>query len=419
MELTHASFFSGVGGLDMGLERAGWRTVSFSEIDTYASAVLAQRWPGVPNLGSITDLAGLAGASGGWERPAGGDWRDATLWSGGFPCQDLSIAGKRRGLAGERSGLAFAFLELVGRYRPPVILLENVPGLLSSHAGRDFYALQRAMADLGYLGAYRVLDARYFGVPQRRRRVFIVGVHVALDPGGQRAGQVLSVGYRCERHPPTGVKEGPGAAPRARVGVDGAIVIGARPADDARGRGTPGRGQEPRSEGREGSAGPAEPQRDAGHGQHGDAHRRPDGPTPDPGRDGAPDGLARRLDDRGRVEAITGGESSYHQRDRIYGDIAPTLDSHSHSPSDPSLVGYRKATKAREPDGWERWERDDVTDTLGVHSTTADTAIVGSSESDDDLLPLGLDSHRYRCCGNGVVSGVAEWIGLRLREIVE
>src|SRR5262245_21420328 len=113
---THASFFSGVGGLDLGLERAGWTTVSFSEIDPYASAVLAERWPDIPNLGDITCLAddarGKAGwrkgapAVGGHEPDAGrGEWPGAVLWSGGFPCQDLSVAGKRAGFAGERSSL--------------------------------------------------------------------------------------------------------------------------------------------------------------------------------------------------------------------------------------------------------------------------------------------------------------------------
>src|SRR3990172_9416931 len=111
--LTHASFFSGVGGTDLGLERAGWRTVSFSEIDPYASAVLAQRWPGVPNLGYITaladgrrsgqpvepaglessrhrsDVGGKPRSVGRRERADGADWQRATLWSGGFPCQDL------------------------------------------------------------------------------------------------------------------------------------------------------------------------------------------------------------------------------------------------------------------------------------------------------------------------------------------
>jgi site-specific DNA-cytosine methylase len=263
MEPTHASFFSGVGGLDMGLERAGWRTVSVSEIEPYASAILAERWPDVPNLGDVVAVARTdvdarreLGGSIGQERAPGGaeqvvtsasrdalvqpeqrppgrseagravgaaedrEWHRASLWTGGFPCQDLSVAGKRRGLAGARSGLAFAFLDLVERHRPPAVLLENVPGLLSSHAGRDFGTLVGRLGELGYVGAFRVLDARYFGVPQRRRRVFILAIHARVDPSGQRAAEVLSVGSRCGRHPATGVEAGPDAAAGARAGVD-------------------------------------------------------------------------------------------------------------------------------------------------------------------------------------------------------
>lgn len=240
-EPTHASFFSGAGGLDIGLERAGWRTVSFSEINPYASAVLAEQWPGVPNLGDITTVADRWGqrlvsesASGKRSGSASDDQQlvgwdaasRASLWTGGFPCQDLSVAGKRRGMgAGTRSGLAFSFLDLVGRHRPRFVLLENVPGLLSSHGGRDMGALTGRLEELGYVGAYRTLDARYFGVPQRRRRVFILGIHASVGAGAERAAEVLSVGSRCHRHPPTGIEAGPGAAIGARPGVDIARAV--------------------------------------------------------------------------------------------------------------------------------------------------------------------------------------------------
>src|SRR3990167_9378400 len=282
-DLTHASFFSGVGGLDLGLERAGWRTVSFSEIDPYASAVLAERWPGVPNLGDIVAIAEDAS----WQRagdllqsdwrsessPAGiraeqqPAWRSATLWSGGFPCQDLSVAGKRAGFGrahgggsgqsaggrgggeplngsiaghgasspdgagrgtasgGTRSGLAFAFLDLVERHRPPPILLDNVPGPLSSLGGKDFGALLARLVELGYGWAYRILDAQHFGVPQRRRRVFIVAFHAESGLGADSAAAVLSVGARCERHPATGHPKGTGVAGGAARSVDDARAV--------------------------------------------------------------------------------------------------------------------------------------------------------------------------------------------------
>ena len=374
MDLTHASFFSGVGGLDLGLERAGWRTVGFSEIDPYASAVLAERWPGVPNLGDITDLASRpAQQSGGF--PEFDCAAGASLWSGGFPCQDLSVAGKRRGLAGERSGLAFAFLDLVGRHRPRFVLLENVLGLLSSHGGRDMAALTGALVELGYGVGYRVLDARYFGVPQRRRRVFILGDSLGGRAGAERAAEVLSVGSRCDRHPPAGGEAGPGAAERARAGVDIARAV----------TGTSGKRHDDDTDtlianglrASDGHHGYSSPRGDGGGGLV-------VGTSPDPGGVRAPDGLARRLDDRGGVAA------------------------------------YTKAGRAQTADDGETWREGDVMPTLNsfdVGDVRTTAVILGTDQADDPLLPLGLDSHRYRCCGNGVVADVAEWIGLRLAAI--
>ena len=175
--MRHASFFSGVGGLDLGFEKAGIETVSVSEIDPYANSVLAERFPDAPNLGSITEINK-------------DDIPEADIWSGGFPCQDLSVAGKRKGFSGKRSSLAFTFLDLVEQRRPRWLVLENVPGLFSSNKGLDFLRLLSEMDELGYSVAWRTLDARYFGVAQRRRRVFIVA---SLEPN--RAEQVL---FECE-----------------------------------------------------------------------------------------------------------------------------------------------------------------------------------------------------------------------------
>jgi len=105
----------------------------------------------------------------------GDDLRDAEVVCGGFPCQDVSVAGHRAGLVGDKSGLWFEFHRLIGEARPPWVVIENVPGLLSSNGGRDMGTVLGGLGDLGYGWAYRVLDAQWFGVPQRRRRVFIVG----------------------------------------------------------------------------------------------------------------------------------------------------------------------------------------------------------------------------------------------------
>jgi len=192
--VRHASFFSGVGGLDLGFERAGIETVSVSEIDPYANAVLAERFPDAPNLGSITEVNA-------------NDIPEADIWSGGFPCQDLSVAGKRAGFAGKRSSLAFTFLDLVEQRRPRWLVLENVPGLFSSNSGADFGRLLYEMEQLGYGVSWRTLDARYFGVAQRRRRVFLVA---SLE--SDRASEVLLECEGCERHPSPRQPQREGAA---------------------------------------------------------------------------------------------------------------------------------------------------------------------------------------------------------------
>jgi DNA (cytosine-5)-methyltransferase 1 len=141
----------------------------------------------------------------------------------GFPCQDLSVAGQRKGLAGNRSGLFFEYARIAESLRPRWLLVENVPGLLSSNGGRDFGTVVGTLADVGYGMAWRVLDSRFFGVPQRRRRVFIVGALAHGDPraAAERAGQILAVGTRCPRHPATRSETGTDVAGSLTTGSGG------------------------------------------------------------------------------------------------------------------------------------------------------------------------------------------------------
>jgi DNA (cytosine-5)-methyltransferase 1 len=169
MTLTVASMFSGIGLIDLGLERAGMETRLLCENDRAASTVLARRFPGIPIHPDIRELTAD-------DLYAAGCQPDTTVAAAGFPCQDLSIAGSRRGMGeGTRSGLFWHVDRLLAEFAPRWVLLENVPGLLSSHGGRDMGAVLGALADRGYGYAYRVLDAQRFGVPQRRERVVIVG----------------------------------------------------------------------------------------------------------------------------------------------------------------------------------------------------------------------------------------------------
>ena len=159
---TAVSLFAGVGGFDLALERNGVKVVAAVEIDKKASAVLAKHFPNTKLFGDITEVKGKDLIDAGFE-PKGG------IFTGGFPCQDLSVAGKRAGLAGKRSGLFWEICRLLDETRVENFILENVPGLLSSNNGSDMAAVVEALVERGYSIAWRVLDAQYFGVPQRRR----------------------------------------------------------------------------------------------------------------------------------------------------------------------------------------------------------------------------------------------------------
>jgi DNA (cytosine-5)-methyltransferase 1 len=165
------SLFSGIGGFDEGLRQAGCEIVACCEIDANCRQVLERHFPRVPIFTDIKQLTKQELINEG----VLGDGKPIDLICGGFPCQDLSVAGNRAGLAGERSGLFFDFMRIVDAVSPRWVLIENVPGLLSSNGGRDMGTVIGTLAKLGYGYAYRTMDAQYFGVAQRRRRVFIVG----------------------------------------------------------------------------------------------------------------------------------------------------------------------------------------------------------------------------------------------------
>jgi DNA-cytosine methyltransferase len=390
--VRHASFFSGVGGLDLGFERAGIKTVSVCEIDPYASSVLAERFPEAPNLGSITEINA-------------DDIPEADIWSGGFPCQDLSVAGKRAGFAGKRSSLAFTFLDLVERRRPRWLVLENVPGLFSSNHGADFARLLHEMEQLGYSVAWRTLDARYFGVPQRRRRVFIVA---SLEP--DRAAEVLFECEGCERHPSPSWSKGKGITSNPSGGTGGnrfGAVAGQS------------------------------------------------GTTTDADGMRATDGMATRLDDQqvvayqtrvdekagnftinqvevaNSLSALWPADTSHRSMTLVSTaeDIISFPSAYSRQPTkfnnvaDPLTLSagapavFRKSSRAQTNEDSETWVEGDVANTINsfdVGDIRTTHAIVGATGDNDELLPDKLDGHRYRCCGNGVVAPVAEWIGHRI-----
>ena len=171
------SLFSGVGGADLGLERAGMEIIGQCEVNANARKRLERHWPGVPLSEDITQMDedwllshGIATRN----HPDKGQPVDLVV--GGFPCQDLSIAGKRKGLEGARSGLFHEAIRIANLVLRPGgwLLIENVPGLLSSNGGRDLAIVFQTLARSGFWWSHRILDSRYFGVPQQRRRIFIV-----------------------------------------------------------------------------------------------------------------------------------------------------------------------------------------------------------------------------------------------------
>lgn len=170
MGFRYVSIFSGVEAASLAWEPLGWEPVAFSEIEPFPCAVLAERWPDVPNLGDITKIN--------WKEEIDGA---IDLVVGGSPCQSFSVAGKREGLKGA-SGLMFEYIRCVQELRPRWFLWENVPGALTSEDGGAFGQLLSEMDELGYGLAWRVLDAQFFGVAQRRRRLFLVGHLGAESP---------------------------------------------------------------------------------------------------------------------------------------------------------------------------------------------------------------------------------------------
>lgn len=162
-KISSASFFSGIGGFDLGFDKASIETVFQCEIDDFCRSVLQRHWPNVYKYEDIRDLDPSL-------------IPESQVWSGGFPCQDVSVARGwlgRDGFKGKNSGLFYPFARLIEARLPTVVVMENVTGLLSSHNGQDFAILLSTLEKLGYGVAWRTLNTRYFGAPQSRPRVFI------------------------------------------------------------------------------------------------------------------------------------------------------------------------------------------------------------------------------------------------------
>ncbi|MFI7467425.1 DNA cytosine methyltransferase [Nonomuraea sp. NPDC049646] len=209
MAMTAISAFAGVGGFDLGLARAGVSVTAAIEVDAKARGVLKRHFPATSLLSDIREITGEQLLSTGFN-PASG------ILAGGWPCQGHSVAGLRHGLDDDRSGLFDHLVRLAQELHPRWLFFENVPGLLSSRAGQDMGRVLRQLVEIGYGVSWRVLDAQRFGVPQRRRRVLLVG-HLGDFRGPE---QVL---LECEsglRHLEAGRAAGPQATAAPAAGAE-------------------------------------------------------------------------------------------------------------------------------------------------------------------------------------------------------
>ena len=224
-------WFAGIGGFRLGLERAGMECVGSCEIEKKPREFYERQFGEAPTFGDIREVEPEAVP-------------DADLWCGGFPCQGLSVAGARRGLDDPRSGLWWEWMCLVERCRPRWLLIENVPGFLSCSQGADFGITVASLEYIGYGLSWRILDAQFFGLAQRRERVFIVGYL-----GEQCPGEILFESEGRQGDTPKGGKAGEevagtlGSHATGGWGNDldnqGAFVVGAVSAKWAKGTGGP------------------------------------------------------------------------------------------------------------------------------------------------------------------------------------
>ena len=336
--MKYGSLFSGVGGFDMGFDNAGYDCQWQVEWDKHCQQTLAYHWHNVPRYGDVQTVSGHN------LEPV-----DVIIY--GSPCQDLSVAGRRAGLDGSKSSMFFESVRIFKEMRdatggifPRVVVWENVPGALNSNQGRDFHAVLTALDDIGAVAQWwNVLDAQFFGVPQRRRRVFLVSVFDPAIAGRAGTKPVLAVGKGRRRNTSKGRPQRQGFADDAQGSVDVA-----------------------------GSAEPALPL------------------IAD--YEGARDGQLVPI-----TEQHLSFDTQFGSNANVFEDLAPTLKASQQSPSVTSGTIVRRLTpiECERLMGWP--------DNHTLHRADGKT---------------NSNSTRYKMCGNGVATPVAQWIAEQLKGIM-
>lgn len=420
--MNYVSLFSGIGGFDLAFDRAGAHCVAQVEKDKNCLTLLSRRFPEVERVDDVRSF----GKFGKFESAS------VDIITGGFPCQDLSVAGKRAGLAGDRSGLWFEFARIIDEFEPKWVVIENVPGLLSSWSGvqppsdlqegqewegeeeSDFSIILRWLVDRGYSLAWRVFNAQYFGVPQRRRRVFVVASF-----GSGRCAEILFESTSLPGHLVSRRKKGQETAYSLRAnpshsgdkgdgGINTNLVAGTISSKWEKGTGGPA-GDEVQNL----VVSPIEARGHKGINSDNLDHmvaaplvaRQAKGPFTDPANDNIisviNDQGGDRIDITENVTSTLRNQQNRHapavaweatrRTGEVYresGELSPTLQSHMGTDgNNVPLVGVRRLTPTEcerlqgFPDGW----------------------TAGQS-----------DSARYRQLGNAVAVPVVEWIARRI-----
>ena len=429
MTLTYAELFAGAGGMSLGLEAGGFHAAAHAEIEPHARAVLRHRWPATRLDGDVMQINGA-------------DYVGVTLLSGGSPCQDLSVAGKRAGLTGSRSSLFHEQCRIWRESGAPYLLWENVAGALSSNHGKDFATVLSTIVGAtvavpadGWRGgggvvagrdavaAFRVLDLQHFGPPQRRVRVFVL----CSRAGGVDPAEVLSLSEGVCGHPSPRQQSREIAAASTGSGVEGSVVpIDMRQVRRGATNTKSGRGGESVTSGTPGT----------GIGESGDpsytlgSEGGPPGviafhPTQTPISGDVSPAIGRTTDGMGVMEIVVGnsGMESWKNVDVAVGlaardakrpnnDVIGTLDFGGHGGSYNGQDAYsgRILPTAGRP------RRLMPVECERLMSWPGSWTAIGRKE--DGTLYALSDTARYRLCGNGVGSVCAEWIARRLHDAI-
>ena len=374
---TFGSLFTGVGGFDMGMEQAGWECLFQVEWDEHCIDILERHWGDTPRW---KDVRGVNGAQ---VPPV-----DCLIF--GSPCQDLSVAGARAGLSGERSGLFLEAMRIIKEMRnatqnqyPKWAIWENVPGAISSNKGRDFGTVLHEMAETGALELeWGVLDAQYFGVPQRRRRIFVIACY---DPAiaGRCPDQILPISEGLPRHIEEGKQKRQETSAKIDEGVIGEAIVFEN--------------------------------------SYRDAARI--------AKDGITQTLSAKMGTGGNNVPMLSFDTQFGSNANVFEEHSPTLKASQQPPSVMFYDGYNqkldgsgihRSLRTGRDSGDFVAQESEVQTIIRRLTPIECERLMGWPDDHTKWKSNGkqqADSHRYKQVGNGVATPVAKWIGQNIMSI--